>query len=338
MALNASGTMSVGGSTAGQSINLELFRAATANSNLNESALRSLAGVPAGAISLSNFYGKMNVIPRGYFCGGAWSGASTEIDGVQFSNDTSINPSAALSMLRYGGAGVNSPSKGYIMGGGDNYSNPISDIDGLNFSSETAINPAAGMVSARTGSGVSSSTIGYCLGGERVGVWDEIDGINFSTEAQVNPSSGINTGGWTGNGHGWSSGTHGYAATDYGAVGFVFSTETGLGVLLEWSDSFYQPYSFQSRTHGYVGGGTGSTSDPNPFTHKFSFSTHTKSDLATWTGSAPSQGVDSDVKGYIPMSTTYFTTVLFATEAFGSTSGGLASYREMAGTLQSGWV
>lgn len=58
MPLNASGPISIGGSTAGQSINLELGRAAGATSSLNESALRTLAAVPSGAISLSNFYGK----------------------------------------------------------------------------------------------------------------------------------------------------------------------------------------------------------------------------------------------------------------------------------------
>jgi len=60
MPLNPSGQISIGGSTVGQSINLELGRAATATSSLNESALRTLAGVPSGAISLSNFYGKSN--------------------------------------------------------------------------------------------------------------------------------------------------------------------------------------------------------------------------------------------------------------------------------------
>ena len=58
MTLNASGPISIGGATAGQSINLELGRASTASSNLNETSLRSLAGVPSGAISMSNFYSK----------------------------------------------------------------------------------------------------------------------------------------------------------------------------------------------------------------------------------------------------------------------------------------
>lgn len=64
MTMVSTGPISIGGSaTSGglnQSINIELGRAATATSSLNEAALRTLAGVPSGAISLSNFYGKSN--------------------------------------------------------------------------------------------------------------------------------------------------------------------------------------------------------------------------------------------------------------------------------------
>lgn len=64
MTMVSSGPISIGGSatTGGlnQSINIELGRSATTSSNLNESALRTLAGVPSGTISLSNFYGKSN--------------------------------------------------------------------------------------------------------------------------------------------------------------------------------------------------------------------------------------------------------------------------------------
>ena len=58
MTLATSGTMSIGGSTQDRSINLELKRAATATSNMNETSLRDLADVSSGAISMSNFYGK----------------------------------------------------------------------------------------------------------------------------------------------------------------------------------------------------------------------------------------------------------------------------------------
>lgn len=61
MPLNASGPISIGGSTTGQSINLELGLSATAATSLNDAAVRTLAGVASGVISLSNFYGKSSV-------------------------------------------------------------------------------------------------------------------------------------------------------------------------------------------------------------------------------------------------------------------------------------
>jgi len=59
MALNASGPISLGGSTTGQSINLELSQSATAQVSLNDTNVRTLAGVASGAIIVpTNFYGK----------------------------------------------------------------------------------------------------------------------------------------------------------------------------------------------------------------------------------------------------------------------------------------
>ena len=60
MALNTSGPISLGGTTVGQSVNLEMGYAATATISMNDAAIRTLAGVPSGAISMSNFYGKSN--------------------------------------------------------------------------------------------------------------------------------------------------------------------------------------------------------------------------------------------------------------------------------------
>lgn len=58
MTLESSGILSIGGSTVGRSINLEVGRSPTAQSNLNETTLRDLAGVSSGTISISDFYGK----------------------------------------------------------------------------------------------------------------------------------------------------------------------------------------------------------------------------------------------------------------------------------------
>jgi hypothetical protein len=63
MTLNSSGPISLGGSTSGQSINLELGQSATAQISLNDTNVRSLAAVPSGAIVVpTNFYGKSSVV------------------------------------------------------------------------------------------------------------------------------------------------------------------------------------------------------------------------------------------------------------------------------------
>ena len=63
MTLNASGQISLAGSTTGQSIALELGLGATTQISLNDSAVRTLAGVPSGAIIIpTNFYGKSNIV------------------------------------------------------------------------------------------------------------------------------------------------------------------------------------------------------------------------------------------------------------------------------------
>ncbi len=58
MTLNASGPISLGGPTTGQSINLELGNSATAVASIDSAPFRTLAGVASGTIALSNFYGK----------------------------------------------------------------------------------------------------------------------------------------------------------------------------------------------------------------------------------------------------------------------------------------
>lgn len=54
MTLQASGAISI------NNINVELGRSGTTQAALNDSALRTLAGVASGAIAMSNFYGKAN--------------------------------------------------------------------------------------------------------------------------------------------------------------------------------------------------------------------------------------------------------------------------------------
>ena len=114
MALATSGTMSIGGTTATRSINLELNRAATATSNMGETDLRTLAGVSSGAISMSNFYGKSSSLDSidvtvGYrgavhnFYAGPWFGyaSGTAPSGFGSASPTSVawNSGATYSEL-----------------------------------------------------------------------------------------------------------------------------------------------------------------------------------------------------------------------------------------------
>ena len=59
MTLNATGPISLAGTTAGVSIEVELGGTGTTQISLNDSNVRTLAGVPSGAIVMpTNFYGK----------------------------------------------------------------------------------------------------------------------------------------------------------------------------------------------------------------------------------------------------------------------------------------
>jgi hypothetical protein len=95
MTLATSGIMSIGGSTQDRSINLELKRAATATSNMNETSLRDLADVSSGAISMSNFYGKsiykfqaVNTLQQSVFFGQTFTGYAPNIAGNTLGSTT----------------------------------------------------------------------------------------------------------------------------------------------------------------------------------------------------------------------------------------------------------
>ena len=61
MTLNASGPISLAGTTAGQSIEVELGGTGTTAISLNDATVRTLAGVPSGTIVMpTNFWGKSN--------------------------------------------------------------------------------------------------------------------------------------------------------------------------------------------------------------------------------------------------------------------------------------
>lgn len=157
MALNASGTISLAGTTAGQSIELELGGNGTTAISLNCTNVRNLVGIASGAISLNNFYGKSSGPTTGIFYGGI-SGTSSTLNKI-----TRINACGAVvgsetvgGTTRYGLAGVTLASNGLFYGGFNaGFSNKITKINicGAAVGSETSVGTGRhGLAGATVGS------------------------------------------------------------------------------------------------------------------------------------------------------------------------------------------
>jgi len=208
--------------------------------------------------------------------------AVNEIDGINFSSETSINPAATLAVARGPTAGLNSTTRGYWTGGWTYapFGSQIvltTEIDGIIFSSDTAINPAAALVLARLGApGVSSSAKGYVGGGNNTAVdgkvytyyfYSEIDGINFSTETVNNPSAVISQarppkssansatiGYFIAGTAGPNGGTdHNQHYPTYGIDGINFSTETALSYVAYLPTEHSAMSTVNSETTAYIG-------------------------------------------------------------------------------------
>ena len=83
MTLNSSGPISLAGSTTGQSIAIELGQSTTGQISLNDTAVRTLAGVSSGAIIMpTNFYGKSNRATISYTFSSSTSNASLNVTSI----------------------------------------------------------------------------------------------------------------------------------------------------------------------------------------------------------------------------------------------------------------
>lgn len=114
--------------------------------------------------------------------------SSTEIDGLQFSDETAINPSTAFAAYGCWGFAISYSTKGYIFSGV--YSNYTTTIMGFTFSDESLATLSATAPVGLIHSGVCwDSTKGW-WGGGRIfeGEINYIDSLTFSSETTTNES------------------------------------------------------------------------------------------------------------------------------------------------------
>ena len=142
---------------------------------------------------------------KGYNAGGYITGPPlpyprfSEIDGLNFSTETTINPAVGLVQTRgeIRSSGLNSPTRGYWVGGsiGTQFvTTPLTQIDGINFSTETAIDPAA---VGSLGQGIAiapSRAIFQSPGATPNSATTTTQGFQFSTDSFVTSSALLTVG------------------------------------------------------------------------------------------------------------------------------------------------
>lgn len=174
MTMNSSGPISLAGTTAGVSIEIENGGNGTTQISLNDTAVRNLAGVPSGAITMpTNFYGKSNRASISYTYSASAADASLNLSSISgYSSGKSditvtINggvylyatSNSSYGLNLYGGTSGDTltiVNNGYIMGKGG-------DANGQ-FGGGTVGGPAV-----NCGFGMSSCTINNTNGSAYIG-------------------------------------------------------------------------------------------------------------------------------------------------------------------------
>lgn len=130
---------------------------------------------------------------RGYAFGGY--STSTEIQGIQFSDESAVNPSASLTgTSRFSMNGSTDGIKGFLLGGAAGGAGPYADVSSFRYSDETVIDVTANLPSARLGAGsCDSASKGYVGGGFSnfglTAVMNSVDSITFANEATATESA-----------------------------------------------------------------------------------------------------------------------------------------------------
>jgi hypothetical protein len=158
MALNLTGPISIAGTTAGVSIQIELAGNGTTQMSLNDATVRTLAGVASGAIVMpTNFYGKSNgPAATGLFYGGTAAGVPTNQAVRINSCGALVGSVTAVGTARYAMGGAKVGANGLFYGGW---------ASGSRSNLVTRINVCGALVGAQT----TAATSRYNIAGATVG-------------------------------------------------------------------------------------------------------------------------------------------------------------------------
>lgn len=225
MTLNSTGPISLGGPTAGQSIAVEIQQSPTGQISLNDTNVRSLAGVPSGQISMpDNFYGKSWRANSAYFFmmgGGGISGSGAGYGGggggqmLGQNTGVSVTGLSGTYTVTVGAAGSNSSVFGYTAVAGGTGGSYAGEGAGSCSSTSTGGNGACGgggsigLIPAFGCSGGSPTVAGGTSGGS--GYAAPFGGI--ATQAGGGGGGGLGGGGGSANGSGQFSGNGGLSTT-----------------------------------------------------------------------------------------------------------------------------
>jgi hypothetical protein len=358
MALNSSGAISLGGSTAGQSVNLELGQAAGATITMNDTNLRALFGVASGTISLSQGYGKSSYAYGG--TKGLWAGGDTgpstamqnQIDGITFATEAAIDPAAALAQARRSVSGINNTTTGYFVGGRTTPNTPaggVDQIDGITFATEAAINPAAALSQPRYGAAsFNSAAKGYFAGGLNnlappAGTrTTDILGLTFSTETLFDPAASLavarfNFAGVNDKDTGFAAGGESTPTVTTTEIdGLTFATEAAINPAAALAQARAGVGGAGSSTRGYfAGGGTVTQIDGIIFSSQAAFDPAAALAQARWVAGVNSSTLALYGSGAPSISTgAQIDGIRFSDEASVNPAAALAQARRYAGSTQ----
>jgi len=280
-------TLPVSGAISFNAINVELGVAGTTTANINQASYRTLAGVPSGTISLSNFYGKSNRVALSYTFSANTANATLNLSGlsgyVAGGSDitVTINSGIYLYATSTANAGLTLTggttgdtltivNNGNIMGMGG------SGVDGFN-GAVTATGRVGGTALSIPINATINNTnaSAYIAGGGGSGGGFNDTGSGYGRPASNGGGAGGAGGGKAGNsyltfavvtltgGAGGAIGSSGANGTFYNSGGYLGASAGGGGRVLPSTSTTLSASGSGAAGLGGSGGGTGGTTAPS---------------------------------------------------------------------------